>query len=82
MTRTGISGEEQSGTEDATNFASQDGAVQSAGPGSQSDSEESEQPDSMPQTSPNWSQADNERTKGAVSVIAARNWATGTATQD
>ncbi|XP_033166267.1 uncharacterized protein LOC117144925 isoform X1 [Drosophila mauritiana] len=36
----------------------------------------------MPQTSPNWRQADNERTKGAVSVIAARNWATGTATQD
>ncbi|KPU79466.1 uncharacterized protein Dana_GF27439 [Drosophila ananassae] len=36
----------------------------------------------MPQTSPNWSQADNERTKGAVSVIAARNWATGTSTQD
>ncbi|XP_017142793.1 pneumococcal serine-rich repeat protein [Drosophila miranda] len=34
----------------------------------------------MPQTSPNWRQAYNERTKGAVSVIAARNCATGTAT--
>ncbi|SPP84463.1 uncharacterized protein LOC117586430 [Drosophila guanche] len=34
----------------------------------------------MPQTSPNWRQADNERTKGSVSVIAARNCATGTAT--
>ncbi|XP_022213631.2 pneumococcal serine-rich repeat protein [Drosophila obscura] len=34
----------------------------------------------MPQTSPNWRHADNERTKGAVSVIAARNCATGSAT--
>ncbi|KAM8704607.1 hypothetical protein ACLKA7_009118 [Drosophila subpalustris] len=38
-------------------------------------------PSMVPQTSPQWRQTtDNERTKDAVSVIAARNCATGTAT--